>query len=185
MWEFCLLGFATLVGGLCYCYPYRCMTLVAQGRHAARTWFYSTTSGGRWEGSRTGWERHVPNCWRREIRGDGCDVVPDWLVCFRVFTTVDGVDAYVPRDACSLPSRKTLPFFQTVVCLNNGEVCDVSSDISMFAYEGNDIGGLSFWRWFLLRFTSCEIADSVKSIRVLDALTFKERDLDMSTSLRL
>ena len=180
MWEFCFIGFAILVGGVCYFCPYQCMTLVARGRQYAQRWMQPSVSGQRWEGSTTG-ETHLSIVYRN---GDGC--IPDWDVCFRVLTTADGINAYVPRDACSLPSRKTLPFFQTVVCLKEEEhIVDVSSFLAMFAYEGNDIGGLSFWRWFLLRFTDCKVASSVESIRVLDASTFTERDLDLSTSLRL
>ena len=179
MWEFCFIGFAILVGGACYYCPYQCMKLAARGRQYAQRLMQPSASGQRWEGSETG-DTNLSVVYRN---GDGC--IPDWDVCFRVLTTAEGDNAYVPRDACSLPSRKTLPFFQTVVCFNGGKVCDVSSTMSMFAYEGNDIGGLDFWRWFLLRFTDGEVAGNVTSVRVLDALTFKERDLDLSTPLRL
>lgn len=177
MWELYAIGFAVLVGGLCYSSPYRCLAAAARCRQTARTWFYSATSCPRWEGSSTGGST------LSSIEGD--DAAPDWLVCYKVFATMDGIDAYVPRDAERVPPRKNLPFFQVVVCLRDGEPpIDVSSSLSMFAYEGNDIGGMDFWRWFLLRFERLDVA-SVESIRVLDASAFVERDFQLSTVLRL
>ena len=177
MWELYLAGLFVLVGGFCYYCPYQCLTMIARGRQAIKRLTLSPPSDSRWEGSTTDGTDL--------IKQKGGDAVPDWDVCFRVLTTADGVDAYVPRNVSSLPPRKTLPFFQTVVRLTSGEDCDVSSTISMFAYEGNDIGGLIFWRWFLLRFLGCEAAGNVDCVRVLDASTFMEKDLDLSASLKL
>ena len=177
MWALYLFGASIFIGGIIYCYPYQCITWAARGRQHVRRLMQHDGTSPRWVGSTNGGTDL--------IKQKGGDAVPDWVVCFRVLTTAEGDDAYVPRDATSLPKRKTLPFFQTVVCLNDGEVCDVSSVMSSFAYEGNIIGGKMFWRWFLLRFLGCEAAGNVDCVRVLDASTFTEKDLDLSASLKL
>lgn len=84
--------------------------------------------------------------------------------------------------------RSKLPFFvifakpKTSVSENSG--IDLTNQLRWFAWKGNRIGGIAFWRWFLMQFGGGLNIDDCE-LTVISSETFSSSVLDPTTVMVL
>lgn len=132
---------------------------------------------------------HEPtNVWEGITPSGACDrgyykrKPTHWDCAF--WRTTDGdTRAYFSKyvDNLAEQERSKLPFFVADVRpkegRNRANEIDITKQLRWFAWKGNEIGGLVFWRWFMLEFGGgLKIEDS--EITVIDSETFEPSVLD-------
>ena len=162
-----------------YCNPRDALFHVARARTCVNECVMGFSRSNLWEGL------HNNHC----TLSYSLDKPRGWDCAFWRITDRDRSAYFSDRISdISVVERAELPFFVLAAIVkddnNTDREIDLTKNIRMFAWKGNTIGGVPFWRWFLFTFADGVELEDVK-LSVVSSDTFTQDVIDPSIVMLL